>query len=374
MRVTVCISLVFMLSAPAPAHHGFGSFDMSREITIEGVVTDLAFVNPHSWLYLDVTDENGERTAWRCELRSATTLRRSGWTPEMFPAGTRVTIAASPDGNDPTACYVSTIVFADGSSIDRYGQRTPATGTVGSDRPYRRPDGAVNLAGEWAAEQLVMSDPRGVDGSLVPLSEAERLAAQGDVAGDTPGRAGRVPLIAGDAAARLFIGSVPLTEAGEAARARAAGELNPAMRCEPISILMDWSYDSPVNRIEQDEATIRLWYGKFGYVRTIRLDADRHPTDLEPSLTGHSIGRFEDDVLVVETIGLRAGPLTRGLVTSESLKLTESFSLDPETLALTREFIADDPDYFLEPYTGSDTVYPSNVPYAPSPCDDRSLF
>jgi hypothetical protein len=101
---------------------------------------------------------------------------------------------------------------------------------------------------------------------------------------------------------------------------------------------------------------------------------DSHPEALELSLTGHSIGRWEDDVLVVDTVGIRAGPLTRGLATSDELHLIERFSLDPETLALTREFEAHDALYFAEPYTGSDVVYPSNVPYQPSPCDDRSLF
>ena len=79
-------------------------------------------------------------------------------------------------------------------------------------------------------------------------------------------------------------------------------------------------------------------------------------------------------MLIVDTVGLRAGPLTRGLYTSEALRLTERFSLDPETMALSREFVADDPRYFAEPFTGVDVVYPSNVPFQPSPCDDRSLF
>ena len=168
--------------------------------------------------------------------------------------------------------------------------------------------------------------------------------------------------------------NLELTQAGEAAQAEFRNQVNPAMRCEPISILMDWTYDSPVNRITQTPDTIQLEYGKFDYSRTIHLDRDSHPEELEPSLTGHSIGRWEDDVLVVDTVGIRAGPLTRGLATSDALRLIERFSLDPETLALTREYEAHDALYFAEPYTGSDVVYPSNVPYQPSPCDDRSLF
>jgi hypothetical protein len=305
----------------------------------------------------------------RCEMRSATTLRRSGWTPEMFPVGGRVTIKGSPDRNEATACYVSTLVFADGSSLDRYGQRTPPVGVETGRRAARLDNGDPNIAGLWAAEQLVMADPRGVNGALVPLSEAQ--AGAGNAASAAP--TGVVPLFSPEAASRLFIGRVPLTEAGQAAATAAAAEPNPAMRCEPIGILVDWSYDSPVNRITQDEKSIKLEYGKFDYARTIHLDQTAHPENLAPSVTGHSIGRWENDVLIVHTVGVRAGPLTRGLFHSEALELTERFSLDPATQALKREFVAADPLYFREPYTGADVVHPSNVPYAPDACDDRSL-
>lgn len=372
MRSYLLVPVLAGFSSVVGAHHGFGSFDMDEEIEVTGVVTELAFVNPHSWLYLDVTGADGATVAMRCEMRSATTLRRSGWSPDMFPVGEEVTITGSPDRNDPAACYVSTVIFDDGSSIDRYGQRTPPV--PGSDRPrdLRLASGEPNISGDWGAEQLVMSDPRGVGGSLVPLSQAADQVADSGAPG--PGRRQGVPLIAADAASRLFIGGVELTEAGQAAQEEFRNEVNPAMRCEPISILMDWTYDSPVNRITQLQDTIRLEYGKYDYSRTIQLDRDSHPDGLEPSLTGHSIGRWEDDVLVVETVGIREGPLTRGLATSNELRLIERFALDPETMALTREFEARDPLYFAEPYTGSDVVYPSNVPYQPSPCDDRSLF
>ncbi|MDX1562347.1 MAG: DUF6152 family protein, partial [Gammaproteobacteria bacterium] len=310
-RATAVAVLAIALAQTTKAHHGFGTFDMNADIEISGVVTELAFVNPHSWLYLDVTTADGETVPFRCEMRSATTLRRSGWTPDLFPVGSRITINGSPDRNDAQACYVSTVTFADGSSIDRYGQRTPPVEAASDGRSPRLADGTPNLAGEWAAEQLVMSDPRGVFGSLVPLSQAAGEAQ--DDAGDDANRRAGVPLIAPEAASRLFIGSVELTAAGRAAAERAQADVNPAWRCEPISILMDWSYDAPVNRITQTADTIVLEYGKFDYARTIHLDRDAHPADLEPSLTGHSIGHWDGDVLVVDTIGLREGPLTRNV-------------------------------------------------------------
>src|SRR5690606_34345023 len=88
-----------LVAAPAAAHHGTGTFDTRSEITITGTVTGVDFINPHSWVYLDVTDSGGNLAAWRCEMRSATTLRRSGWTPEMFTPGEPVTITGAPDRN-----------------------------------------------------------------------------------------------------------------------------------------------------------------------------------------------------------------------------------------------------------------------------------
>ena len=62
----------------------------------------------------------------RCELRSAHTLRRSGWSPELFKSGEKVDITASPDRADVASCYLQTIVFANGSRMDRYGQYVKA--------------------------------------------------------------------------------------------------------------------------------------------------------------------------------------------------------------------------------------------------------
>ena len=110
------------------AHHGVGNFAMDEDIELAGVVTKIDFVNPHSWVHFEMTGADGSKSAHRCELRSATTLRRSGWTPEMFAAGTHITIQGSPDRAEKNACYVSTITFGDGTVLDRYGQRIPANG------------------------------------------------------------------------------------------------------------------------------------------------------------------------------------------------------------------------------------------------------
>ena len=164
------------LASTALAHHGFGNFAMDEDITVSGVVTKIDFVNPHSWVHFESTNADGTKTQLRCELRSATTLRRSGWTPEMFAIGTKITIQGSPDRAEKGACYTSTLTFGDGTVLDRYGQRIAAAAPVA--RPARTADGKPNLAGDWAVEQLVMTDAAGRDGTLVPLEPSRQLCAR----------------------------------------------------------------------------------------------------------------------------------------------------------------------------------------------------
>jgi len=102
-KISVAVAAA-AVSASALAHHGFGRFDPSREIELEGTLTGIDFVNPHSYMYFDAVDANGNVTPMRCEMRAATVLRRSGWSEEMFVAGSHVTIAGRPHHDDPASC------------------------------------------------------------------------------------------------------------------------------------------------------------------------------------------------------------------------------------------------------------------------------
>ena len=360
-RVSV-VAVALAVAAPAAAHHGFGNFDRNGEVALEGVVTGIDFVNPHSYLYFDANEAGGRRAAWRCEMRSATTLRRSGWSPEMFKQGERVTITGAPDRNDPNSCYLSTIVFADGSSADRYGQLSKAAAPrVVAERALRLPSGEPNLAGDWAPEQLVMTDPRGRGGALVPLSQAESF----EPGANTP-----------DNARQYRTRDVALTPAGQQA---ADGfetynpQHNPRMRCETTSIIFDWTYDGAVNRVTQTADKLTLEYGQLGFTRTIHLNMTEHPASLVPSRAGHSIGRWENDVLVVDTIGFAPGVLSPPVLHTDRLHVVERFSLDPAGRTLLRTYTADDPVYFSGMYSGSDMLGVADVPYSPDECNELTF-
>lgn len=385
MTRSICAALAGLAWAGgAHAHHGLANFDLNTDIELDGVVTDVEFVNPHSWLYLDVAAEDGAVESWRCELRGATVLRRSGWSTDMFPEGLEITVTGSPDRNDATTCYLGTAIFPDGRSVDRYGQIEDAEPEPEAqpDRPVRRANGDPNLAGDWAAEQRVMTDPRGQAGTLVPVSAADEFEP-----GEVPEGQQAFPGTRGTPLSRLEDpvdafwnerpSEMPLTEAGRQAVEGFDGAStdNPRLRCEPTNILFDWTFETDVNRITQSDDEIRMLYGSMGIERTIHLGMDTHPEDIEPSRAGHSIGRWDDDVLVVDTVGFEPGILSAdGRVPhSGELHVVERFSLDPETMALTRTYVAEDPLYFEGEYTGSDTVYPSDLPYTgTAECEDRT--
>jgi hypothetical protein len=364
IRAALVVAAFLSLIAPAAAHHGGGTFDSSKEIKLTGTFTGLDLINPHSWIYFDVTGPDGKVTKYRCEMRAATVLRRSGWSPEMFKKGERLTFEGAPDRNDPTSCYLNTIVFADGKRVDRYGQLTKGAPPVAAKRAARRPTGEPNITGDWAPEQLVMTDPRGRGGALVPLSTASQYKpGEGRIGG---------PRGAGRGGPRVIQGA-ELTPEGEKGTEQFAvlfSKSNPRMRCETTSIIFDWPFDGPVNRITQNKDTIVLQYGQLGFTRTIHMNMTSHPANIKGSRAGHSIGRWEKDVLIVDTVGFAPGVLSPPILNSDKLHVVERFSLDPDKMLLTRSYTAEDPVYFKGQFAGSDVIGVADLPYKPDPCKE----
>jgi hypothetical protein len=368
-----CMHLTALLLFVA-AHHGISNFDLNKDLKLTGTVTRVDFVNPHSWLHLDV-----KGAKWRCEMRSNMVLRRSGWTPAMFKVGSTVTVTGSPERKAANTCYLGTVTFADGSSMDRYGQRQIRVASAPS-RPARLPNGDPNIAGDWAAEQRVMTDPRGISGAFLPLSVASKLKPGEVPEGQRafPGARGTPESLAKDPIQASWVRPSPvqLTDAGQRALEGFDGATtdNPRLRCEPTNIIFDWTFDTMVNRVDQTPKAITLKYGFMNLSRTIHLDQREHPKSLKPSLAGHSIGRWEKDVLIVDTVGFAPGVLSADARTMHSaqMRVVERFTFDAEKRALTRSYVATDPLYFIGEYKGSDTLHPAEVPYERYKCDDTS--
>jgi len=380
MRRQIFAAGLVLLAFGAEAHHGISNWDLNKDVSITGRLKRIELINPHSWIYLDVKGAGGKLTEWRCEMRSANALRRSGWTAQMFQAGTTITVTGSPERTKANWCYLGTISFADGSKMDRYGQRQLAvagTAAPAKARNARTAEGRPNLAGEWAAEQRVMSDPRGQLGTLVPLSEAPKMKPGELPPGQQPfpGARGSSASLAADPVKAAWERPTPVKLTAKGAEARAkfnpATRQNPRLRCEPTNILFDWTFDSVVNRVTQTPTEIRMHYGHMDLQRVIRLGRPA-PAGTKASLAGYSAGSWEGDTLVVVTDHFSPGVLNADayMLHGTKLRITERFTLDANGTRLSRSFVAEDPEYLAEAWRGQDVVFVADVPFEPYRCKD----
>ena len=85
-----------LMSLPASAHHGTGTYDSTKSVTLSGTVTEFSFTNPHAALFFDVKDASGKLVNWAIEMNSPGVLRRAGWTKATFKAGDQITITVRP--------------------------------------------------------------------------------------------------------------------------------------------------------------------------------------------------------------------------------------------------------------------------------------
>jgi len=91
----LALAAILTVAAPAVAHHSFAMFDMNKKVTLVGTVTKFRWINPHSWIELDVPD--GDKTThWTIEMTSPNNLVHDGWKRTSLATGDKVTIVIHP--------------------------------------------------------------------------------------------------------------------------------------------------------------------------------------------------------------------------------------------------------------------------------------
>ena len=98
-KISFVIGAFMLLSSGAlrvEAHHSAAMFDMQNSVTVEGVIKEFQFTNPHTWLLIDVTGKDGKVVTWGFENESPNQLQREGIRRSDLPPGTRVKVTADP--------------------------------------------------------------------------------------------------------------------------------------------------------------------------------------------------------------------------------------------------------------------------------------
>ena len=108
-----------LVAGPALAHHSAVMFDSEKEVTLTGVVKEFQFTNPHSWLLIDVKNDDGSVTTWGFEAEGPSTLMRAGIHKSDFMPGTEVTMTGHPmrDGR-PAATWLKAVRSKDGKEFN----------------------------------------------------------------------------------------------------------------------------------------------------------------------------------------------------------------------------------------------------------------
>ena len=109
---------ILMTAAPVLAHHSFATeYDTGKPVALKGSVMMLDFVNPHSWLYINVKDRSGKLMSWGVELGPVRDLQLQGWTKNSLKAGTEVSIEGFLAKDGSKTANAKTVKLPDGRTL-----------------------------------------------------------------------------------------------------------------------------------------------------------------------------------------------------------------------------------------------------------------
>eukprot|EP00903_Cladosiphon_okamuranus_P004447 g4445.t1 len=365
MRQISLLAVTALLALTAQAHHSNAPhFDTDIELEKVGVVTDWKLVNPHAFIYFDVTNDDSSVSQWKCETDAGSSLKKRNFTEDTFVAGETITVIGNPARREDNHCFFRDFVFADGTIVGRntdLASLNRGTTTAEPDAPAE------------TITAVLLGDEPDISGYW---SDSADVAVSAPAAPNPGGGMGMGISPDGSLPPRLArIASIGLTPTGQEIQDKYERIYDdPALHCEISNIIDALGRDDTVNLIRQNGDSILFHYGYMDYARTIHLNMEAHPENIEPTPGGHSIGKWEGDTLVIDTIGFTPSLFNAqvGIPTSESFHVVERISYSQETETLEREYVATDSENWTDSYSGSDTYYRSSIAYSAYNCETLS--
>jgi hypothetical protein len=337
---------------PAFAHHSFSMFDQTRKVAIEGTVAEVQWVNPHVWVEVDVPGADGAApTRWAVEFTSRVHLTRQGFTEEMVNPGDHVTMELSPyrDGKPGGRFWTITnldngAVFRDPSAQRQYEASLRESGQAPAAPAAPPADQRQLFYTQDEASPVASPDATYAALDALPDWRGIWQPAIGAIGGDEPVLKGEAKRIYEEHLARTA------ADPGYEIPERTSNCEAPGM---PYMMVMPYALEflfTPGKITVNQEAQMQ--------VRRIYTDGRALPENPDPTYFGYSVGRWEGETLVVETVGTRPGQRLgiRGITNGPNLKITERIYLDeanPDLMHL--DFTYEDPDVLEQPWTQTHT-------------------
>ena len=361
----LAISLFAACTSMAHAHHSGVAFDTSKSVQISGTVTRFVWRNPHMAINMEVVNDEGETELWKIEGPGTTAVSNMGLNKQMINIGDRLTIVAHPLKSGKVGGLMQTVTLADGSSfgVSAEYQAVPARQRVipallewepppesetWQEREEKtRPD-QLPLVGRNARQ----TGPGALDPDNLALT---RPSAPFDVTGTWEFR--------GEDDYRPMYGwyefkpHPEFTEKGKATYAEfltyvQAGKryLEPTADCYPAGMPRLMTRYGPLMMLQYPTAIFILSRLNNEY-RVIWLDGrKREPEEhRDPNWNGESIGHWEGETLVVETLGFTDENhlIQQGVFTGDQLKITERITMLNDGNTVKLEFIMTDPEHWV---------------------------
>lgn len=119
-RLTSLSTLIGLGLALVPAvwaHHSQSEYDLRAKVEVAGTVTKVEWKSPHAWIYVDVTNDKGEKVNWHFELPSPNTLMRRGWNRDSLKPGDRIKVTGAPARNFPAIGIANSIRDGNGKPL-----------------------------------------------------------------------------------------------------------------------------------------------------------------------------------------------------------------------------------------------------------------
>lgn len=127
-RLSFVVGLVALLAVPAAAHHSFiAVFDRDQPVSVEGVVTEIQWTNPHIWFFVDVTNPDGSVTNWGFSGGPPGLLVRRGVSRDALKVGDAVVVEGFRARDGSTNASGSRVTFPDGRQVFTASAESPAS-------------------------------------------------------------------------------------------------------------------------------------------------------------------------------------------------------------------------------------------------------